>query len=192
MRTRTINTTNQSANPSAKSNANRATQSTQSDKYYFILTPYVNHNLYFKAGNYNLSGLDGGFISAFSGKISPSNVLGTHFGFSYGNLSDKGDKAFSIKSANLMVGLNYKFDMIWDSYLKARGDFYYFINEISSASVAKIKPNNFGFGASVAYGKDFNFGSGGVLVAELGLDYKALSANTLNVKSALNNSVAGL
>ena len=168
-------------------NVPRARQ-TNANKYHFVFMPFVNHNLYANAGDYNLSGLDYGFISAFSGKLNNANALGAHFGFSYGSLGDKNDSAFSIKSANLALGLNYKFDFIWDMFLKARGDFFYLLNEISSSSIAKTKPSNMGFGASVALGKDFDFMSAGVLGAELGFDYKALSANALSVKSALDNA----
>ena len=126
------NQTNLNLNPSTNHNN---LQMTQSDKYYFILTPYINHNLYFKAGNYNLSGLDGGFITAFSGKISPSNYLGAHFMMSYGSLGDSKDKDFNITNLNLNVGLNYKFDMIWDMYLKARGDFFYFLNQVKTLTI---------------------------------------------------------
>lgn len=168
-------------------NVPRARQ-TNANKYHFVFMPFVNHNLYANAGDYNLSGLDYGFISAFSGKLNNANALGAHFGFSYGSLGDKNDSAFSIKSANLALGLNYKFDFIWDMFLKARGDFFYLLNEISSSSIAKTKPNNMGFGASVALGKDFDFKNAGVFGAEVGIDYKALSANALSVKSALDNA----
>lgn len=165
---------------------NRATTRTsaQSTKSLITLMPFVSHNLYSKAGNYQLSGLDYGFIGAFSG----DSGLGLHLGFSYGNLSDKNDKDFHIKSMNLMAGLNYKLDMIWDMYLKARGDFFYFLNEISSQQLAKVKPDNIGFGANVAFGKDFDMGNAGILGAEIGMDYKGLSASSTSAKSTLDNS----
>lgn len=170
-----------------RTNLNRPT--TQSyDSYYFAIAPFITHNLYKQAGNYNLSGLDGGFITAFSGKLNYANALGMHFGFSYGSLGDKNDKAFSIKSVNLMLGLNYKLDLIYDMFIKARGDFFYFANEVSSEQVAKIKPNDLGFGVSVAFGKDFDLGDAGILGAEIGIDYKGLSTNSVSVKSALDNS----
>ena len=160
------------------------------DKYSFLFTPFINHTYFYESGNYNVSGLDGGFITAFSGKLDESNTLGTHFAFGYGSLSDKNDKDFKIVSANLMLGLNYRLDLIYDMFLKARGDFYYFINEVGSSSIAKSKPNNIGFGLSVAYGKDFDFNENGVLGLELGLDYKMLSTSDINVKYALDNSTA--
>ena len=193
------NSTNQRANPNNQTRrrittTNRAlsTPSTQSnDNYYFILTPFVNHNLFFESGRYNLSGLEYGFLTAFSGKITPSNVLGTHFMMSYGTLGDSKDKDFSITNLNLNVGLNYKFDMIWDSYLKARGDFFYFLNQAKTLTMLEaIKPNNLGFGASVVYGKDFNFGNGGVLGVEGGIDYKALQSNTITLQNSADKSVS--
>ena len=182
------NRKNPSANSANQTKTKTAIRPANKDKYYFILMPFVNHNYYFSAGNYNLSGLDGGFITAFSGKLNYANALGAHFGFSYGSLGDKNDKAFSIKSVNLMLGLNYKLDLVYDMFIKARGDFFYFANEVSSEQVAKIKPNDLGFGISVAFGKDFDLGDAGILGAEIGIDYKGLSTNSVSVKSALDNS----
>ena len=150
--------------------------------YYFILTPFINHNLFFESGRYNLSGFDYGFLTAFSAKVAESNSFGAHFIMSYGNLGDSKDKDFMIKTLNLNFGLNYKLDLIWDMYLKARGDFYYFLNQAKTLTMIEaIKPNNLGFGASVSYGKDFNFGKGGVLGIEAGLDYKALQSSTISL-----------
>ncbi len=182
------NNTGYSANQTRnRTNLNRTTAQSY-DSYYFAIAPFILHNLYKQAGNYRPSGLEGGFITAFSGKLDYANALGVHFGFSYGSLGDKNDKAFSIKSANLMLGLNYKLDLVYDMFIKARGDFFYFANEVSSEQVAKIKPNDLGFGVSVAFGKDFDLGDAGILGAELGIDYKGLSTNSVSVKSALDNS----
>ena len=183
IRTRNLNTTNpnQSTNPNTN-RVIRTTQSTQNNNYYFVLTPFVAHNLFFKSGRYNLSGLEYGFITAFGGNISPSNYLGAHFAFSYGSLSDKNDKIFNITSSNMMVGLNYKFNMIWSMYLKARIDAFYFLNQVQSIAVTSgrvIKPNNLGFGASVAYGKEWDFGNGGILGLEVALDYKGLMSPSI-------------
>ena len=54
---------------------------------------------------------------------------------SYGSLGDSKDKDFNITNLNLNVGLNYKFDMIWDMYLKARGDFFYFLNQVKTLTI---------------------------------------------------------
>ena len=159
--------------------------------YYFILTPFVNHNYFFESGRYNLSGLEYGFLTAFSTQVAESNSLGAHFIFSYGSLGDSKDKDLSVKSLNLNVGLNYKFDMIWDMYIKARGDFFYFLNQVKTLTMFEaIKPNNLGFGVSVAYGKDFDFGKGGVLGIEAGLDYKALQSNTISLQNSADKSVS--
>ena len=160
-----------------------STQSTPTNNnYYFVLIPFINHNHFFESGRYNLSGLEYGFLTAFSGKITQSNTLGTHFMMSYGSLGDSKDKDFSIKSFNLNVGLNYKFDMIWNMYLKARGDFFYFLNQVKTLTMPNaIKPNTLGFGVSVAYGKDFDFKENGILGIEVGLDYKALQSSTIEL-----------
>lgn len=173
------NTTNRTTTRRRITTTNRASsnQSTQNNNYYFMLTPFVAHNYFFESGRYNLSGLEYGFITAFGGNISPSNYLGAHFAFSYGSLNDKSDKIFNITSSNMMVGLNYKFNMIWSMYLKARIDAFYFLNQVQSIAVTSgrvIKPNNLGFGASVAYGKEWDFGNGGILGLEVALDYKGL------------------
>lgn len=87
-----------------------------------------------------------------------------------------------------MLGLNYRLDLIYDMFLKARGDFYYFINEVGSSNIAKTKPDNLGFGLSLSYGKDFDFAENGILGLELGLDYKMLNTSNVNVQYALDNS----
>lgn len=168
------------------SSVRRATKTSANQNFYFNFAPFLNHNYFYEDGSYNLSGLDGGFITNFGANLGLGNTLGVHFGFGYGHLSDKLDKEFVIKNANLMLGLNYKLDLIWNMYVKARGDFFYFINEVASSTVAKTKPNNMGFGISVAYGKDFDFKNYGVLGLELALDYKALSTTALSLKSALD------
>ncbi len=190
------NPTNQTKNQTNQTNrhpitTNRTLSTQSNDKYHFILTPFVNHNLFFESGRYNLRGLEYGFLSAFSGKITPSNALGAHFMMSYGSLGDLNDKNFSITNLNLNIGLNYKFDMIWDMYLKARGDFYYFLNQVKTLTIFEsIKPNNLGFGLSVAYGKDFNFGSGGTLGVEGGIDYKALQSSNIALQNSADRSVS--
>lgn len=158
------------------------------EKYHFVFMPFINHNIFSKAGDYKLSGVDGGFITAFSAKLGESHTLGTHFAISGGKLSDDNDKNFNVKNTNIMLGINYKFDLIWDMYLKSRGDLFYFTNEISSSSVAQTKPNNFGFGLSAVYGKDFDFDKWGVLSVEGGFDYKLLSTNSIGVKSAIDGA----
>lgn len=155
--------------------------------YYFILTPFVNYNSFTQSGNYNLSGFDYGFLTAFSTKVaethSTASTLGVHFAFSYGSLGDLFDKSLSIKSMDFMVGLHYKLDLIYSMFFKARGDVFYFLNTLDSTTLSNIKPNNLGFGANVAFGKDFDFKEGGILGIELGLDYKGLNTNKISVYS---------
>ena len=150
--------------------------------YYFILTPFINHNYFFESGRYNLNGFDYGFLTAFSAEVAESNSLGAHFMMSYGTLGDSKDKDFSIKTLNLNFGLNYKLDLIWDMFVKARGDFYYFLNQAKMLTIFEaIKPNNLGFGLSVSYGKEWDFKSGGMLGIEVGIDYKALQSSTISL-----------
>ncbi|MGX3010765.1 autotransporter outer membrane beta-barrel domain-containing protein [Helicobacter sp. 23-1044] len=175
------NSTNLNANQSADS-------AKESDKYSFLFTPFINHTLFYKSGNYEVSGVDGGFVTAFSGKLNDSNTLGTHFALGYGTLSDKNDKDFKSTNLNFMLGLNYRLDLIYAMFLKARGDFYYFLNEIDSSSITKTKSNNLGFGVSVAYGKDFDFDKWGVLGIEGAIDYKALNTGKVSDSSVGYNS----
>lgn len=180
---------NKRANPrnntqSTSTNNNASTQqSTKStnDNLYFAFMPYVSYNDLGKQNRYKLAGLEYGFISAFSGKINPSNALGIHLGFSYDKYSDTSKyhyfKDFHIKSMNIMGGLNYKLDLIYGMYLKARIDAFYFMNDIANLPYyynISTKFDNLAFGGSVYYGKDFDFNVGGVLGVSLGLDYKAL------------------
>ena len=140
--------------------------------FFFLLSPFVNHTSFKAMGDYQISGLDYGFITAFGGKVSENHTLGVHFAFDYAKLGDKSDKSVNLTTTNLMAGLNYRADFIYAMYLKARGDFYYFLNSVDSSDMAQTKPNNFGGGASVAFGKDFDFKQSGVLGIEFGLDYK--------------------
>ena len=162
------------------------------DPYYFILTPYIAHNLFYESGRYNVSGLEYGFITAFSGKITEEHILGLHFAFSYGSLKDSVDSIFNITAMNIMGGLNYKFDIRDDMYLKARVDIFYFLNQVQSTMTSgnTIKPNNLGFGASVAYGKEWDFDRNGILGLEVALDYKGLMGNALSLTSYANTTAS--
>ena len=167
---------------------NNAKASVQGEsKYFFLLTPFVNYTAFNKFGDYQISGLDYGFITAFGGKINENNTLGVHFVFDYAKLSDKNDKSLTLANMNLMAGLNYRLDLIYDMYLKVRGDFYYFINQVNS-NIANAKPNNLGGGVSVAYGKDFDFDKGGVLGIELGFDYKAFNTSKISTDTIFGGS----
>ncbi len=162
------------------------------DPYYFILTPFVAHNFFYESGRYNVSGLEYGFITAFSGKITNEHILGLHFAFSYGSLKDSVDSIFNITSMNIMGGLNYKFDITNDMYLKARVDIFYFLNQVQSTMTSGniIKPNNLGFGASVAYGKEWDFDRNGILGLEVALDYKGLMGNAFSLTSFANTTAS--
>lgn len=171
--------------------ANLPSSPLEYDKYYAIFSPIIGHNV-FDNNDLSLSGVEFGFISAFSGKIDENNTLGAHFAFSYGQLKgdkvgDNLDKNFNIITNNLMLGINYKLDLIYDMFLKARGDFFYFLNEVSSMKIAKHKPNSLGLGVGIAYGKDFDLDKGGDISLELGVDYKMLKANAINVFNAASN-----
>ena len=192
LNTRSTNQSNNNSNSIDLTNRTTITNQTinrtnQNDKYYFILTPFVQHNYFFESGHRNLSGLEYGFVTAFNGKENDSNSLGAHFIFSYASLKDSNDTIFNITTMNLNMGANYKLDLIWDMYVKARIDGYYFLNEVQSTMTKgdKIKPNSFGFGVSVSYGKEWDFRNDGLLGLEVGIDYKGLYADEITI-NALN------
>lgn len=163
------------------------------DNFYFLLTPFVNHTSFKQVGGMSVSGLDYGFITAFGGKVAPDNTLGVHFVFDYAKLGDKNDKSLSATNKNIMVGLNYRLDLIYEMYLKARGDFYYFMNDVNSNATGKSSPNNLGGGVNVAFGKDFvDWKQAGVLGIELGLDYKALSTGKVSTEAIFGGSNDGI
>lgn len=190
---------NKSTNPKSANFTTNNSQPTQSpynnDKYHFAFVPFVSHSIFSESSGYNLSGFDYGFITAFSGMIDSNNALGVHFGISNGKLQDRNIDSLNIISLNLMGGLNYKLDLIYDMYIKMRGDVFYLINIINknmqtiyNQQTTSIKSNNLGFGASVAYGKDFDFKVGGVLGLEIGIDYKGLNNGAFSIKSIVDDS----
>ena len=179
----------------ARTSAQVQTSGTQNakDNFYFLLTPFVNHTSFKQVGGMSVSGLDYGFVTAFGGKIDSNNTLGAHFVFDYAKLSDKNDSSFSATNTNLMVGLNYRLDLIYEMYLKARGDFYYFMNNANSNATGKASPNNLGGGVNVAFGKDFvDWKQAGVLGIELGLDYKALQTSKSTTEAIFGGSNDGI
>ncbi|MGX3012210.1 hypothetical protein ACWIUD_11805, partial [Helicobacter sp. 23-1044] len=153
--------------------------------YHFIFTPFINHNSFAQAGNYALSGFNYGFITAFSARVAESHTLGAHFALTYGTLSDAKITDLQIKNLNLLGGLHYKIDLPFALFLKARGDFYYFSNDLKTQFLADIKPQNLGFGFSTSFGKTFDFRAGGALSIEAGFDYKALKSKEIKADSAI-------
>lgn len=183
-----VNLTKNHSNLTTNLNAKSTDLANPNDNFFFLLTPFVNHTSFKAMGDYQISGLDYGFISAFGGKVSKNHTLGTHFALDYANLGDKNDKSVKITNLNLMAGLNYRADLIYAMYLKARGDFYYFLNSADSSEITTAKPNNLGFGLSVAFGKDFDFKQGGILGIELGLDYKAFHTSKVSANDIWDNA----
>lgn len=183
-----VNLTKNHSNLTTNLNAKSTDLANPNDNFFFLLTPFVNHTSFKAMGDYQISGLDYGFISAFGGKVSKNHTLGTHFALDYANLGDKNDKSVKITNLNLMAGLNYRADLIYAMYLKARGDFYYFLNSADSSEITTAKPNNLGFGLSVAFGKDFDFKQGGILGIELGLDYKAFHTSKVSANDIWGNA----
>lgn len=145
------------------------------DEYYVALMPFASYNSFTESGRYNLSGFETGLLGVLGKRINSVSNAGVHFGVSYSNLDDRDDEEFTIKSINAMIGGNYKRNLARGFFLKGRGDFFYFINEVSSFSLGEtIKPNNMGFGLGVSGGKDFNIGKDKLSVA-LGVDYKGFN-----------------
>ncbi|MGX2982131.1 autotransporter outer membrane beta-barrel domain-containing protein [Helicobacter sp. 23-1045] len=178
---------NISRNPADSANRPQIAESTadSAKNYYFIFTPFINHNSFAQAGNYALSGFDYGFITAFSANIAESHTLGAHFALTYGTLRDKHDKDLAVKNLNLFGGLHYKIDLPYALFLKAYGDFFYFSNDLKTQFLADLKPQNLGFGANLTFGKTFDFRTGGALSLEAGFDYKALKSKEIKADSAI-------
>lgn len=180
------------SNVGESSEFNDKSSDSPKNKYRFFFTPYIAHNYFYESGNYGLSGLEGGFITGIGGAVDTANTIGAHFAFSYGSLNDKNDDEFKMTNMNFMIGVNYRFDFIYDMFIKARADFFYFVNEVRSTKIANHKPDNIGFGFSAYYGKDFDFGKYGVLSPEVGLDYKVLSSKAINLNYVSSNESLGV
>lgn len=145
------------------------------DEYYIAIMPFGGYNTFAESGRYNLSGFDAGLLGVVGKRLDSASSAGVQFGVSYLNLNDKDDKEFKINSMNIMVGANYKRDLKRGYFVKTRGDFFYLMNEVSSASLDETqKPNNMGFGVSLAGGKEFKLNKKDKVSLALGLDYKGL------------------
>ncbi len=181
------NPTNQSSsldsnNKNPNSNLAALTSNQSANKiypYYFFFSPFVSYNMFYNDG-LDYKGLDYGFISGFNASINNANTLGLHLGFSYGKL--KSDNASTLSTMSLMTGIHYKLDLVYNMYLKARGDFFYFLNDLSYLA-NNIKPNNIAFSASLYYGKDFDFKEGGIFGAEIGFNYLGMNTNEFSFES---------
>lgn len=164
-----------------------ASKSAASSKYYFFFTPFVTHNILNKNNGVGASGLNYGFISGFNGMLGDSNTLGVHLGFSYGGVSGgKNSTTTTINTMSTMLGLHYKLDLVYDMYIKAIGNFFYFLNDISYAYAAntdKRKPNALGFSGNLYYGKDFNLTSYGVFGLEAGVNYQGIQSDNINFEN---------
>lgn len=164
-----------------------ASKSAASSKYYFFFTPFVTHNILNKNNGVGASGLNYGFISGFNGMLGDSNTLGVHLGFSYGGVSgSKNSTTTTINTMSTMLGLHYKLDLVYDMYIKAIGNFFYFLNDISYAYAAntdKRKPNALGFSGNLYYGKDFNLASYGVFGLEAGVNYQGIQSDNINFEN---------
>lgn len=163
------------------------------DNFAFSFVPFVALNTLGKQNRYDLAGLEYGFISAFTQKIF-NESFGLHLAFSLNQYNDTSKSAnfedFYIKNMNFMLGGHYKLDLPYLSYVKARLDGFYFMNEFDKIpyywNLGKFKPNNLAAGASVFYGKGLNLGYLGLFSLEGGADYKAFKQlKTLKIVNEL-------
>lgn len=160
-------------------NSNRAESN---DDFYFIFSPFVNHSILSDEVYIPMSGLNYGFVSAFNANLANIHTLGLHFGLNYGNMKGKQNLSYiDLNTLSLMAGIHYKIDFIYSMYVKARGDFFYFMNDMTS-NVNSIKPSNIGFSASIYYGKDFNFIDYGVVGIELGGNYIGFKSGAIDIE----------
>lgn len=164
-----------------------ASKSATSSKYYFFFTPFVTHNILNKNNGVGASGLNYGFVSGFNGMLGDSNTLGVHLGFNYGEVSgSKNSTTTTINTMSTMLGLHYKLDLVYDMYIKAIGNFFYFLNDISyayAANIDKRKPNALGFSGNIYYGKDFKMQSYGVFGLEAGVNYQGIQSDNINFEN---------
>lgn len=164
-----------------------ASKSAASSKYYFFFTPFVTHNILNKNNGVGASGLNYGFVSGFNGMLGDNNTLGVHLGFNYGEVSGiKNSTTTTINTISTMLGLHYKLDLVYDMYIKAIGNFFYFLNDISyayAANIDKRKPNALGFSGNLYYGKDFNLASYGVFGLEAGVNYQGIQSDNINFEN---------
>lgn len=133
----------------------------------FFFSPFAGYS----SSKNGYSGADFGAIMGLQGYVANGHLLGFQLGYSYANLRDSGN---TINSNTLNAGLHYALSLPYTLFLRVRGDFYYFINDIPTA-----KHNNYGFGASVAFGKTIDFKESGALDLSVGVDYFALQQNAL-------------
>ena len=166
-------------------NINNKNNVNSSDDFYYFFSPFVSYsNIHH---GLNISGMSYGFVSGFNAKIGSSNTLGFHFGGSYGNMNDNSSNATSLdmESMAMLLGLHYKLDLVYDMYIKAFLEGYYFMNDITyvADAIYNQSPNNIGYGASVYFGKDFSFDSYGILGAEIGIIYNGLQSGKMTFSS---------
>ncbi|RAX54695.1 hypothetical protein CCY99_02730 [Helicobacter sp. 16-1353] len=146
--------------------------------YHFFFTPFITHSI---INANNVSGLSYGFVSGFNAKLGDSHTLGTHIGFSYGNLKGSNTNE-SIESTNLnaLLGLHYKLDLVYKMYVKALIDAVFINNNanyVISNNVNKADSNSLGYNLNIAFGKDFDFESAGIFGVELGLNSLGLNSS---------------
>ncbi|RAX54299.1 hypothetical protein CCY99_04620 [Helicobacter sp. 16-1353] len=161
-----------------------STKATASN-YHFFFTPFITHNVLNESNGMGASGLNYGFISGFSGMLGDSNTLGVHLGFNYGGISGENNLTKTdIKTMGLLLGLHYKLDLVYDMYIKAIGNAFYFLNNIDYqtglATSSKQSPNDLAFSGSLYYGKDFDFSTFGKLGLEAGVNYQGIQSDKID------------
>lgn len=160
-------------------------QSSKRQAYDFFFAPFVSHTILTKSNGFGLSGLSYGFVSGISFKIGSKNTLGIHTGFSYGEISGSKDTATTtINTMNAAFGLHYKLDLAYGFYLKAFGDAFYFLNNVSLNQNTQT-PSAFGYSGSAYFGKDFDFDDAGNLSIDIGGSYQGIQNNEINFDSEI-------
>ena len=160
-------------------------QSSKRQAYDFFFAPFVSHTILTKSNGFGLSGLSYGFVSGISFKIGSINTLGIHTGFSYGEISGSKDTATTtINTMNAAFGLHYKLDLAYGFYLKAFGDAFYFLNNVSLNQNTQT-PSAFGYSGSAYFGKDFDFDDAGNLSIDIGGSYQGIQNNEINFDSEI-------
>ena len=167
-------------------------QSSKRQAYDFFFAPFVSHTILTKSNGFGLSGLSYGFVSGISFKIGSKNTLGIHTGFSYGEISGSKDTATTtINTMNAAFGLHYKLDLAYGFYLKAFGDAFYFLNNVSLNQNTQT-PSAFGYSGSAYFGKDFDFDDAGNLSIDIGGSYQGIQNNEINFDSEIYKKISSI
>ncbi|RDU63972.1 hypothetical protein [Helicobacter sp. MIT 14-3879] len=166
------------------------TSNTNNQNINFFFAPFISHTMFYNDG-LDYSGLDYGFITGINTKLANIHTIGLNLGFSYGELKEN---IWNTNLTNMTInaGLHYKLNLIFNMYVKLKGDIFYFIDNIKYIE-SKINKNNLGFALSSTFGKNFNLNNFGIIGLELGINYQGLNSSSIRLDTeSYSNSFLNL